>query len=768
MSNTINWGKIYEKTAWGIGVVTNTISWGKIYANLAGLIPSFALNFANIVNDFTFTRSSFATRVNEFGLIETVTDLGSDLVRNGDFEELGSELVTNGDFSNGVNGWNNNESFPADYFSVVDNKLEIENISGGTQVFTSDSFNVSANKIYKISLDTVKESGIDDFDITLRNSPLSTVIETITSTHQTGELIHYFKSASTQSLIFQFTLRDTIKGSIDNVSVKQVDPNDEWSLTNGATISNGQLNIDYNLGSGSTTQTNVFTIGKTYKIEINVDNSSVGVVRINNGVSATVLSNGLNTFYLEAVGTAIEIRNHVDFIGSIDNISVQEVLEDDVPRIDYTGSTFDVPVLGNELVINGSFDADSDWTLEGGSYISGGNLILPNTGGALQTVQLINKMIRFDVQGSGTIGYRVNTGVSYQQISLPQTIYLTTGSSGGRVQFSNTSGNEVTIDNVSVKEVTAYTTTDKGSFLLEPQSTNLITYSEDFTQWSAIMNPTVTLNQAISPDGTNNATLLEFDQTVTTSRIEVSIPTTGATDLVFSVWAKSVSGNDVSFGMEIGSAGGLEQEKVATSEWKRFYRVGSTTGSVNVYPQIEALTTNNESIYIWGAQLEELPYATSYIPTNGGVVTRSAETCTKSNLSTDGIFGGKEGTLFLHTTDMAVKLTSLNNLTPFRLYRQSGDAYRFYYEPDFSWVGSNIDLSANGGELKIAFSISETDANVYVNGSLHASYTYVNPMPSNLETWVWNTETKYKERVKDLKIYDKALTDEELSQLTTI
>jgi hypothetical protein len=41
-------------------------------------------------------------------------------------------------------------------------------------------------------------------------------------------------------------------------------------------------------------------------------------------------------------------------------------------------------------------------------------------------------------------------------------------------------------------------------------------------------------------------------------------------------------------------------------------------------------------------------------------------------------------------------------------------------------------------------------------------------MPSNLETWVWNTETKYKERVKDLKIYDKALTDEELSQLTTI
>jgi hypothetical protein len=71
MSNTINWGKIYEKTAWGIGVVTNTISWGKIYANLVGLIPSFALDFANIDNDFTFTRNSSATFLNSSGLIET-------------------------------------------------------------------------------------------------------------------------------------------------------------------------------------------------------------------------------------------------------------------------------------------------------------------------------------------------------------------------------------------------------------------------------------------------------------------------------------------------------------------------------------------------------------------------------------------------------------------------------------------------------------------------------------------------------------------------
>ena len=36
MANNINWGKIYESTAWGSGVDDNTIGWGDSYADLAG------------------------------------------------------------------------------------------------------------------------------------------------------------------------------------------------------------------------------------------------------------------------------------------------------------------------------------------------------------------------------------------------------------------------------------------------------------------------------------------------------------------------------------------------------------------------------------------------------------------------------------------------------------------------------------------------------------------------------------------------------------
>ena len=51
-----------------------------------------------------------------------------------------------------------------------------------------------------------------------------------------------------------------------------------------------------------------------------------------------------------------------------------------------------------------------------------------------------------------------------------------------------------------------YKDSTKGVALLEPARTNVLTYSEDFSQWIPIGTPTIDLNNIVSPDGNLNGT----------------------------------------------------------------------------------------------------------------------------------------------------------------------------------------------------------------------------------------------------------------------
>ncbi len=53
MANNINWGKIYESTAWGSGVSDNSISWGKSYADLAGGGGGFDTDYQAVLDRST-------------------------------------------------------------------------------------------------------------------------------------------------------------------------------------------------------------------------------------------------------------------------------------------------------------------------------------------------------------------------------------------------------------------------------------------------------------------------------------------------------------------------------------------------------------------------------------------------------------------------------------------------------------------------------------------------------------------------------------------
>ena len=51
MSNSINWGKIYNSSWWGLGINNNTISWGKIYEEEAGFSISTQKFIQRVIAD---------------------------------------------------------------------------------------------------------------------------------------------------------------------------------------------------------------------------------------------------------------------------------------------------------------------------------------------------------------------------------------------------------------------------------------------------------------------------------------------------------------------------------------------------------------------------------------------------------------------------------------------------------------------------------------------------------------------------------------------
>ena len=107
----------------------------------------------------------------------------------------------------------------------------------------------------------------------------------------------------------------------------------------------------------------------------------------------------------------------------------------------------------------------------------------------------------------------------------------------------------------------------EGSLLLEGQRTNSITKSEDFnTTWVKI-NVTVSADAVISPDGTQNASRLQFPSTGTTSILSQLFSHTSGQQYTISIYAKSNIGSNQSFKLfgDYGTPSGISGVFVATN-----------------------------------------------------------------------------------------------------------------------------------------------------------------------------------------------------------
>ena len=239
------------------------------------------------------------------------------------------------------------------------------------------------------------------------------------------------------------------------------------------------------------------------------------------------------------------------------------------------------------------------------------------------------------------------------------------------------------------------------SLLLEKQSTNLALYSEQFDNANWIKNgTTVTANNRISPDGTQDADSVNFSGGGPIEQL-IYYAADNLTHTI-SVWAKVASGTQ-QFRLKITHAGVVDYYSpyyTATTEWQRFsFSQAFGSGGIGFYAGVDGGNTMD----LWGFQLEpNTSYVSSYIPTTSSSATRVADACFKTGISS--LIGQSEGSIFL---DFVVNGQS-----------NAGNAINIYNNDYTATTTSTIAITYDQGTIScFAFRGNGTYDNISVTGS---------------------------------------------------
>jgi hypothetical protein len=336
--------------------------------------------------------------------------------------------------------------------------------------------------------------------------------------------------------------------------------------------------------------------------------------------------------------------------------------------------------------------------------------------------------------------------------------------------------------------------------ILEPQRTNLLPYSEDFSQstgWASSGKPSVESNVIISPDGTLNATRLSFGNNNT---LRVNPELTFTNDYSYSIFVKKDIGSFVTiycaffttsiivgFDLDNGTCqtGGVIEKY--GNDWYRLSVSKNVTGDADKSGYFYLYSTqtlgsttsiNGNKLYVWGAQVEDSGYPTSYIPNYGNAagVTRSVETANGAGDAST--FNDSEGVLMAEISALADDLvaegisisdeTIGNRVVIFKWTTTNSIKVRVA-SGGTNYFDKTISVSDITTINKIAIKYKQNDFSLWLNGiELETDTSGITPIGlSKLNFNGATSPSAFYGNTKQIQYYDSALTDSELETLTS-
>lgn len=205
--------------------------------------------------------------------------------------------------------------------------------------------------------------------------------------------------------------------------------------------------------------------------------------------------------------------------------------------------------------------------------------------------------------------------------------------------------------------------------LIEEQRTNLVFPSENFAAapWS-VYNATIVADAGTAPDGTLTADRIDSSGA---GIFRAGVGVVNATAYTYSVFLKHVSGTGIvnyigfesfgavplagtsSFNLLTGtviSNGAQVTASSITAFGNGWYRVSVTVTSTDVTTTLINYAPAGDQFLMWGAQLEQGAFPTSYIPTTTAAATRAADVASMTGANFSNWYNQTEGTVFVEPT----------------------------------------------------------------------------------------------------------------------